>query len=356
MNASALVLANGLFGTVSAKTAHGLVRGPSRYPVAALIDPDFAGRDAGEALDGVPRGIPVFASVDEALARLPARPTHAVVGVATVGGVLPEAVRAGLVAAARAGLGLVSGLHLQLADDPELRALVARGGGSIVDIRRPRPAAELRFWSGEVRRLPQIRVAILGTDCALGKRTTCGLLLAELRRRGRRAEMIYTGQTGWLQGYRWGFILDSTLNDFVSGELEGAILACAREADPELILIEGQSGLRNPSGPCGAELLLSGDVHGVILVHAPGRQHYEFFEEDEDGVPLPGAASEIALIRAYGKEVVGVALNSEGLDAAAARRARAGLEAELGLPVVLPLEDGVGRLAAALEALTGTGR
>ena len=35
--------------------------------------------------------------------------------------------------------------------------------------------------------------------------------------------MIYTGQTGWLQGGEYGFIFDSTLNDFVSGELENAI-------------------------------------------------------------------------------------------------------------------------------------
>lgn len=344
------MLASGLFATVSAKTAHGLVRGPSRFPVAALIDPDFAGQEAGEVLDGRRRGIPVFATVGDALAALDPRPTHALVGVATVGGVLPPAVRAGLVEAAAAGLSLVSGLHLQLADDPELRALTAAHGGTIVDIRRPKTADELYFWTGEVLHLPIARFAVLGTDCALGKRTTCGLLLAELRNRGRRAEMIYTGQTGWLQGYRWGFILDSTLNDFVSGELEHAILECAYEANPELILIEGQSGLRNPSGPCGAELLLSGDVHGVILVHAPGRRHYEFFEGAEDGVAMPGVETEIALIRAYGKEVVGLALNDEGLTPEVARALCGELEAELELPVVLPLADGVGRLADALES------
>ena len=58
--------------------------------------------------------------------------------------------------------------------------------------------------------------------------------------------MIYTGQTGWLQGGKYGFIFDSTLNDFVSGELEHAILTCYEETNPDVILIEGQSALRNP--------------------------------------------------------------------------------------------------------------
>lgn len=359
MSEKALVLASGLFATPNAKTAHGLVRGPSRFPVAALIDPDFAGRDAGEVLDGKPRGIPVFASVAAALAELSPRPSHAIVGVATVGGVLPPAIRRDLVAAAAAGLSLVSGLHRLLADDPELAALAALHGGAIVDIRKPRPASELAFWTGEILKLATPRFAVLGTDCALGKRTTCGLLLAECRARGREAEMIYTGQTGWLQGYRYGFILDSTLNDFVSGELEKAILSCARERNPQLILIEGQSGLRNPSGPCGAEILVSGAVQGVILVHAPGRHHYEVFEDlgGEEGaladgaqLRLPSAAAEIALIAHYGKKVLGLALNPEGLEPAAARLSRDLLAAELGIPVVLPLEDGVGQLVDALEA------
>ena len=43
----------------------------------------------------------------------------------------------------------------------------------------------------------------------------------------------------------YGFILDATPNDFVSGELESAIVRCDRELAPQLILIEGQSALRN---------------------------------------------------------------------------------------------------------------
>jgi uncharacterized NAD-dependent epimerase/dehydratase family protein len=100
-------------------------------------------------------------------------------------------------------------------------------------------------------------------DCAVGKRTTGTLLLELCRKNGIKAEMIYTGQTGWMQGLKHGFIFDATVNDFISEEIERVIIECDRESSPDLILIEGQSSLRNPSGPCGSDILLSGDVKGL---------------------------------------------------------------------------------------------
>ncbi len=72
-------------------------------------------------------------------------------------------------------------------------------------------------------------------------------------------------------GGKYGFIFDSTLNDFVVGELEHAILSCIKDTDPDIVLLEGQSALRNPTGPCGSEMLVSGNAKHVILVHAPKR-------------------------------------------------------------------------------------
>ncbi len=121
--------------------------------------------------------------------------------------------------------------------------------------------------------------------------------------------MIYTGQTGWLQGGQYGFIFDSTLNDFVSGELEHAIVSCWEETRPDLILLEGQSALRNPSGPCGPELLISGNAKQVILVHAPKRK---YFDNEAHWGEIPPVETEIALIRQYGAQVLALALNTEG--------------------------------------------
>jgi uncharacterized NAD-dependent epimerase/dehydratase family protein len=343
---SAIVLAEGHLRSGEAKTAHGMVRGPARWRIAGVIDSSCAGADAGELLDGRRRGIPVFGSLADALARLPERPQWCVIGVATHGGRLPEELRATLYEAAEAGLSIANGLHELVSDDARIAATVASKGACIVDIRKPRPVRELAFWTGAALRLAPPRVAVLGTDCALGKRTTAQLLVAECRRRGLRAEMVYTGQTGWLQGTRHGFVLDATPNDFVAGELERALLECAREEDPEVVFLEGQSALRNPAGPCGAELLLSAGARWAVLQHAPARRCYDGTEEL--GCEIPPLADEIALLRHYRAEVLGVALNSEGLSPEAARSAARALESELGLPVVLPLEEGVGRIVERL--------
>jgi len=337
----AILLADNLYLDTHAKTSHGLVRGPSRYRILGVVDPSCAGRDAGEVLDGRRRDIPIIASVDEALAgtsgSAPAeRPiTHCVVGVATAGGYLPDDLRASLAAAARAGLTLVNGLHFFLGDDPELARLTAAHGGEIIDIRRPRPTAELAAWSGRILEVRTPRLAVLGTDCALGKRTTAWLLAAACEARGVRTEVIYTGQTGWLQGGRHGFIFDSTLNDFVSGEVERVIVECARETAPDLMLLEGQSSLRNPYGPCGSELICSARAAGVILQHAPGRRLY--VDMEETGLEVPPVAGDLELVRLLGSEVWALTLNHEGIATDDREAVRAGLETELGVPVVYPL-------------------
>jgi len=341
MTDSAIVLANGLFRTCFAKTAHGLVRGPSRFDVLGVVDPESAGEDAGLMVDGRARGIPVRASLREHL-DAGARPSHCVLGVATEGGSLPPALKSDLEQAARAGLTLVNGLHQLLAADEQLTRLVSESGGSILDLRQPRPVAELSFWSGEILKLQTPRVAVLGTDCALGKRTTGVLLRDGLRVRGTRAEMVYTGQTGWLQGLAHGFFFDATPNDFVSGELERAVLECAHETAPEVILLEGQSSLRNPSGPAGSELIISAGARGVILQHAPDRRFHEGFESQ--GCEIRPLKEEIELIRILGAEVWALALNEAGMDETQAEERRAELEQYHGMPVVAPLRDGLDRL------------
>ena len=197
------------------------------------------------------------------------------------------------------------------------------------------------------------RVAILGTDCAIGKRTTCSLVVQACRDAGLHAEMIYTGQTGWLEGHRHGFILDATPNDFVCGELEGAILSCQRESDPDVILIEGQSSLRNPSGPCGSELILAAGAKAVILQHAPTRR---FFDELEElGCRIPPIDEEIALISLLGAEVLAVTVNEEGMGPREAEDHRSRLAEELGVPVVLPLRGDLGELVEIVRGLIGPG-
>ena len=159
-----------------------------------------------------------------------------------------------------------------------------------------------------------------------------------MRRMGVKTEMIYTGQTGWLQGIKHGFIFDATLNDFVSGELEHAIISCYEERKPDIILIEGQASLRNPSGPCGAEFLVSGDLSGVVLQYIPGRKYFRVNESLK--LPIPSLESEIELIAAYGQTVLAVCLNTEGLSLEEAKSFQTTYQKRLNLPIILPIEDG----------------
>jgi uncharacterized NAD-dependent epimerase/dehydratase family protein len=86
----------------------------------------------------------------------------------------------------------------------------------------------------------------------------------------------------------------------------------------------------------------------MIVCHAPARK---FMRHTDIPVVSPGemaSLSEAILRPIHPSRVVGVAVNCHGMEANAAARARAEIEAETGLPVVDPLGDGVGRLVDAL--------
>lgn len=191
-------------------------------------------------------------------------------------------------------------------------------------------------------------VAVIGMDCAIGKRSTTRFLLEACKKQGIKAEMIYTGQTGWMQSGRYGFVFDSTYNDFVSGELEHAIHSCWKNEKPDIIFIEGQSGLRNPSGPCGSELLVSGNAKKVILLAAPKRI---FYEDDPAWGPMPSIQSEIDLIKMYGSDVIAVALNTKDCKIEEAKNFKSTIATELGLPVSLPLEEGLEEVMVAVKGI-----
>lgn len=348
MDGTALLFAGDQYQQPQAKTTHGLVRGTSRYRVLAVLDRHLAGQDAGEVLDGQPRGIPICRDLPDFLAKHPEGADYLVLGVANAGGVIDPAWHPLIEAALRQGMSVVNGLHAFLSDDAELRGLAQQHGAKLIDVRKPKPKAEQHFWTGRIDTVGCPIIPVLGSDCAVGKRTTARWLAGAAQARGHRAEMIYTGQTGWMQGGRYGFIFDSTLNDFVSGELEHAIVQCWEEAQPELILVEGQAALRNPSGPCGAEFLVSGRAEGVVLVHPPGRIYHKGWQQM--GRKLPPLADEVNLIRAFGTPVLGIALNTQYLTEVEARSWQQRYREELGLPVVLPLQDGVEELLEAIFA------
>ena len=341
MDGKAIILAQGMLHDNHAKTAHGLIRSGERYQIVGVIDQSHAGQDAGEIVDGKNRGIPVRGSLQDFKNHEQLAADYLIIGVATKGGYIPDDMRADITEAVDEGLHIVNGLHEFLADDPELAALAASRNVQLIDIRKPRAKDQLQFWTGAIAEVRCPIISVLGTDCAIGKRTTARMLMESARDQGLTSEMIFTGQTGWLQGGDYGFIFDSTYNDFVSGELEHAIVNCYRDLTPDIIFLEGQAALQNPTGPCGAEFLISGRTDAVVLQHAPGRR---YFGNEPSLGEIPPLENEIELIRLYGSDTLAITLNIEGLTQEQADAYQNEIQDRLQIPVVQPIKDGVGSL------------
>jgi uncharacterized NAD-dependent epimerase/dehydratase family protein len=345
---NAVVYCQNCFNTTNGKTAHGLVRFTRRYHILGVIDQRHAGRDAGDILDGRPSGIPIFSTLDQALADFSGhgkRATHFVIGLAPDGGRLPPTDRAAVKQALEHGLHVDAGLHDFLSEDAELASLARDRGLRLRDIRKPPDRGSLHFFSGKIEQVDALKIALLGTDSAVGKRTTAWLLVQALNAAGRRAELIGTGQTAWLQGAQYSLVLDSLINDFVSGEIEHAVWSAWNETHPEVLVIEGQGSLMNPAYPGGFEILAAGRPDIVIFQHAPARREYDGFP----GYPLHPLDRQIQAVELLGgKPVVAVTVNHEGLTPDGVARACKEIEALTGQPAFDVLSHGADGLISAL--------
>ncbi len=347
---TAVVYCENAFDTTYGKTAHGLVRFTERYRIAYVIDSHLAGKDAGMVLDRKESGILIVRDLNEALERAERENiiiTHFIVGIATDGGFLTDDIKKSSMEALNSGLNIDSGLHEYISDIPRAQETAAEKGLAINDIRKERPGKKHAF-TGKIREVTSCRIAVLGTDSAIGKRTTAWIITHALRNSGSRAELIGTGQTAWLQGAKYGIILDSLINDYISGELEHALWTAWRETGMEYAIIEGQGSLMNPGYPGGFEILAAGRPHGIIMQHAPFRKEYDGFE----GYPMDPLNDQIHIAEFLSKRpVIAVTLNHEGVPAGEIDRVCRDLENSCGRPVVDPLVHGADRLLPLIREL-----
>jgi len=345
----AVLYCEGAFGTPNGKTAHGLVRRTDRYGVLAVVDSMHAGKDAGTLLDGQPRGIPVYSTIRESVERLSEkgeRVTHMVIGLAPDGGRLPPGAHNDVIKAIGLGLHIDSGLHDFLSEDPGISTLAAKKGITIRDIRKPPYIKDLHFFTGKIEEVSCLKIAVLGTDSAIGKRTTAWVLKDTLEAEGYSTELIGTGQTAWMQGVRFGIIMDSLINDFVSGEIEHAIWRAWKETGSRVIVIEGQGSLMNPAYPGGFEILAAGRPDAVVLQHAPARKDYDGFP----GYPVHPLEDQIRAIELIsGRPVVAITLNHENMEKEEVPRVCAEITRNMDLPACDVLLQGAGPVVDALR-------
>ena len=345
--ATAVVYCEANFGAIDGKTANGLVRYSERYEILSVIDSEKQGLDAGEVLDGKPNAVPVCRDLPDALAQAGAVPDYFIFGMAPSSGMLSTHERSVVLQAIGLGMHIVNGLHEFLNDDPEFAAASALHNVEIRDVRRPRAKKDLRMFSGRIEEVTCPRIAVLGTDGAIGKRTTATILTRALNDRGVRAVMIGTGQTGLIQGARYGIALDAIPSQFCSGEMEATVVEAFEGDDPDVIIIEGQGALSHPAYLTSTFILRGSRPDGVVLQHAPGRTHLGDFNQ----VAMPTPASEINLIETFADtKVIGLTINHENMTDAEVTAAIALYEIELGVPATDALTRSPDRLVEMVAA------
>ena len=327
--ATAIVYCEGNFGAIDGKTANGLVRYSEKYEILSVIDSEKAGLDAGMVLDNKPNAIPICDDLTDSLIKAGYVPDYFIFGMAPSSGMLSTDERSLMLKAMGLGMNIVNGLHEFLSEDPEFVALSAEKNVEILDIRKPRPHKELRMFSGRIAEVTCPRIAVLGTDCAIGKRTTATILTHALNDCGIKAVMIGTGQTGLIQGARYGVALDAVPSQFCAGELEATIVEAFENENPDVIIIEGQGALGHPAFSTTSFILRGSCPDGVVLQHAPGRSHRCDFEQ----MAIPAPATEINLIQTFADtKVIGLTINHEKLTDAEVTAAIMQYERELGIP------------------------
>ncbi|WP_346860901.1 DUF1611 domain-containing protein [uncultured Draconibacterium sp.] len=349
IDGKALVYCDGAFNTPNGKTAHGLVRFTERYEIVGVIDNKYAGQDAGMVLDGKNYGIPIFKDLTNALAQLTEnnKAKSLVIGLAPDGGRLPAEARLTIKNALELGMNVDSGLHDFIYKDPDLMAIATKNNCRVRDVRRTPDRDELHFFSGKIEEVDCLKVALLGTDSAIGKRTTAWILVHAFRNAGLKAEMIGTGQTAWMQGAKYSMIMDSCINDFVSGEIEHAVYEAWKNESPDIAVIEGQGSLMNPAYPGGFEILAAGRPDYVILQHAPKRKEYDGFP----GYVLHSIKEQINAIEIIsGKKVIAITVNHEEMTKEEILPACEEITKETGLPAFDVLEYGADKLVELLKS------
>lgn len=321
------ILQHGGFSTRHGKTGLSLLRYRGAE-VVAVIDREMAGRSLREVskMPDVP-DIKVVASAEEALA---SKPTALAIGISPSGGIVRDEWWSDLRVAIKAGVSLWNGCHTPLMSDPEIAAAV-KLGVYVWDMRRE--PAGLKPGSAAARKLPCKRVLFVGTDMNIGKMTAALEFDRETRARGVRSAFIGTGQTGMMICGS-GMCLDAVRVDYASGAVEAELMRHGPTND--ILWVEGQGSMLNPASTATLPLLRGTQPTHLVLVHKAGMKTLHAFPD----IMIPSLADVVKFYEmvtaAAGAlppaKVMGIALNTWGLDDATARAEIAAAEKATGLP------------------------
>lgn len=306
----AIVYGEGQLGKLDGKVANGLVRHSEKYEIAGVTDSTKAGLDAGEYLDGVKNGIPVFRDIEDAIENLDCIPKYFIYGVAPLASYLTEDQREVILSAMKMGMNIVNGLPEFLTEDEEFKQKAIEYDVEIHDVRKPLPRKDLHLFRGSIFNVQTPVITVFGTDCAVGKRTSATYLVEALRKRGLKTAFIATGQTGLLQGAKYGVAVDVLSSGFQTGEVENEIMRAEETDHPDIIVVEGQGALSHPAFTSSTAIIRGSRPKAIILQHPPRRVD----RCDFPGFPMPTLESEIELIEIISDvKVIAITLNHEDM-------------------------------------------
>ncbi|UBF27041.1 DUF1611 domain-containing protein [Kovacikia minuta CCNUW1] len=336
----AILLHEGIRG-MHGKTGLAMLR-YSDANIVAVIDRECDGGSLPE-LTKIPRQVPIVASAEAALKY---HPDVLAIGIAMLGGALPEDWRRDVRDALRAGVSIANGLHARLNDDPEFKALL-KPGQWIWDVREEPP--NLPVGTGQARTLPCLRVLTVGTDMAVGKMSTSLELNRAATKRGLRSKFLATGQAGIMISGS-GIPLDAIRVDFAAGAVEQMVMRAGNDYD--ILLIEGQGSLHNPASTATLPLLRGSQPTHLILVHRAGQTHIRRYPD----VPIPPLKEVVRVyetVAAAGgsfapAKVAAIALNTFHLSTWEAEQAIEQAQIETGLPTTDPVRFGAEPLLDAI--------
>jgi uncharacterized NAD-dependent epimerase/dehydratase family protein len=314
---------------LAAKTAHGIVDWRPQWCIGQLR---LAGckADCGIADTSIAQAVSSGART-------------MVVGVVNAGGVLPDHWIASIIEALEAGLDIATGLHKRLSSVPAIAEAARRYGRKLHDVR----FSDIAFTTGKGTKRSGLRLLTVGTDCSVGKKYAALALEQEMCKRGLKADFRATGQTGVFISGR-GAAIDAVVADFISGAAEW--LSPEAEAD-HWDVVEGQGSLFHPSfAGVSLGLLHGAQPDAFVVCHEPTRTTMRGVRH-----PLPSIAQVIERNILEGRltnpaiRCIGIAINTEALDEAAARACLDAAAAEHGLPAVDPIRTGVGPIVDELQ-------
>lgn len=343
---TALIYCENQFGLVDGKTAAALVRHSEIYTIVGVIDSSLAGKDAGEELGEGKIGVPIFASLNDALSQLSEVPNSYIYGKALLDAYIPSLERALILEAMENGMDIINGLHQFFSEDREFIQTAAQYDIEIKDIRKPPRLKDLHVFTGQISKVNVPVIAVLGTDCACGKMTTAVELNKTLNNLGIKSVLVATGQTSLMQGAMYGVSIDALISQFVVGEIENSVIEAFDNENPDIILVEGQSAVSHPAFMGSLGILKGSMADGIILQHPPARK----FRCDFPGLPMPTIKSEIQLIETISDaRVMAIALSHENLEDEEIQKIIPEYEKQFHLPTTDALKHGCQKLVKALS-------